>query len=359
MTSLTSYSCHAPADRSKLASVIICNYNYERFVGEAISSALNIDWPNVEVIVVDDGSTDRSRSIIESFASRGIKMIFQANRGQASAAEEGYRISKGEWVLFLDADDTVHPSLLREAKTVMRPGWSSIQFQMRLVDESGRFLGSVFPKYNKNTTPEKIRKSLATTASYPTPPTSGNLLSRDFLEQIFPLQQNMDRWIDSYFLATAPLLGDVLTVCKPLISYRIHGRNDGAQLTLDLARIARDLGRHITRTEYGAKVAQKFGVEVAPDRWRYGFYNLAMRIASLRLAHESHPIHNDAVLSCLRDGLVATCSPQGLTPLRHMAMSFWLVSVAVAPKRIARVLISWRFAPMSRPRFVQRTIQSA
>lgn len=359
MASLSNAHLQVAADPSELASVIICNYNYEKFVGEAISSALNLDWTRVEVIVVDDGSTDRSRTIIESFASRGVKMIFRANRGQASAAEEGYRNSQGKWIVFLDADDTVHPSLIREARAVMRPGWSMIQFQMKLVDETGRFLGSVFPKYNKHTTPEKIRRSLATTASYPTPPASGNLLSRQFLDKIMPLQQDMDRFIDSYFLATAPLLGDVITVRKPLISYRMHGKNDGAQLTLDVARITRDLRKHITRTGYGAELARNFGIEVAPDRWRYGFYNLAMRIASLRLARENHPIQNDTILRCLRDGVVATCSLQGLTPSRHVAMSLWLVCVALAPKRIAHVLVSWRFAPMSRPRFVQRTVQSA
>ncbi|MEY9123714.1 glycosyltransferase involved in cell wall biosynthesis [Bradyrhizobium yuanmingense] len=343
----------------ELVSVIICNYNYERFVGEAISSALNIDWPHVEVIVVDDGSTDQSRSIIESFASRGVKGIFQTNRGQARAAEEGYHNSQGKWIMFLDADDLVHPSVIREARVVMRPGWSSIQFQMRLVDESGRFLGSVFPKYRKNTTPEKIRRSLATTATYQTPPTSGNLLSREFLDKIFPLQEGMDIAIDSYFLATAPLLGDVITVSKPLVSYRIHGKNHGAQLTLDVARVALDLRRHIVRTAYGANLGRQFGIEIAPDRWRYGFYNLAMRVASLRLARETHPIQDDTVKNCLRDGLIAFFHPQGLTPLRHVAMLFWLACVAIAPKRIARVLISWRFAPTSRPKLVQRTIQSA
>jgi len=65
-------------------SVIIPNYNYDQYVGAAIESALAIDWPDVEIIVVDDGSTDNSRAVIEAFGSK-ITAIFQENASQAAA----------------------------------------------------------------------------------------------------------------------------------------------------------------------------------------------------------------------------------------------------------------------------------
>ena len=89
-----------------LASVVIVNYNYARFLGAAIDSGLAQSWPNVEVIVVDDGSTDDSRRIINTYGSR-IHPIFKSNGGQASAANVGFAAAAGDVVILLDADDAL------------------------------------------------------------------------------------------------------------------------------------------------------------------------------------------------------------------------------------------------------------
>ncbi|MBL8538965.1 MAG: glycosyltransferase family 2 protein, partial [Betaproteobacteria bacterium] len=75
-------------DPASLVSVIICNYNYAQFVAAAIESALALDWPRVEVIVVDDGSTDGSRSVTEGYTPR-VSLLTQSNSGQATAAKAG------------------------------------------------------------------------------------------------------------------------------------------------------------------------------------------------------------------------------------------------------------------------------
>lgn len=344
----------------RMLSVIICNYNYERYIGDAISSALAIDWPHLEVIVVDDGSADGSAAVIESFLSdRRATALFRENRGQAGAAAEGFRHSRGEWILFLDADDVVEPSIVRDAVEVMKPNWSMIQFQMNVIDESGKFLHNVFPKYRPDVNPSSIRKWVSEVDNYPTPPNSGNVLSRQFLDKIFPLEEGMDRFVDSYFLSTAPLLGDVLTVRKPVVRYRMHGSNDGAQSVLDISKLARDLGRHLRRCRYSAQIAGKYGVNISPERWRYGYYNLSMRLASLRLAPATHPLQDDTLGQCVRDWAISITKSQGLGSARHVAMAVWLFSVAAMPKPIARALVSWRFAPLSRPQFLRRVIQAS
>ena len=88
---------------SLLASIIIDNYNYGRFIDETINSALNQDCENIEVIVVDDGSTDDSRDVIESFGDKIIP-VYKPNGGQASALNAGFNKSKGDVIFFLDSD---------------------------------------------------------------------------------------------------------------------------------------------------------------------------------------------------------------------------------------------------------------
>src|SRR5215208_719446 len=86
-----------------LVSVLISNYNYEGFLREAVNSALNQTYPNVEVVVVDDGSTDNSREVIASYRERVVPVL-KENGGQASACNAGFQVSRGEIAIFLDAD---------------------------------------------------------------------------------------------------------------------------------------------------------------------------------------------------------------------------------------------------------------
>ena len=92
---------------SKVSILIPC-YNAERWVAAAIQSALDQTYPNKEVIVVDDGSTDGSLNVIKSFGDR-IRWETGPNRGGNSARNRLLELSQGEWVQFLDADDYLRP----------------------------------------------------------------------------------------------------------------------------------------------------------------------------------------------------------------------------------------------------------
>src|SRR5258707_11451058 len=115
---LKEISSHAVSRNAELAtepslSVIIPNHNYATYVGAAIRSALEIRWPKVEVIVVDDGSTDNSREVIESFGGK-ITFVRQANAGQMPSCVNGFRRSSGDVIIFLDSDDALHPEVMAE-----------------------------------------------------------------------------------------------------------------------------------------------------------------------------------------------------------------------------------------------------
>jgi glycosyltransferase involved in cell wall biosynthesis len=95
-----------------LVSVIIPVFNGEKFLPDSLRSIFDQDYPNVEVIAVDDGSTDGSLQILERYRER-ITTLRQANAGPAAARNLGLRCARGEFIAFLDADDLWHPAKLR------------------------------------------------------------------------------------------------------------------------------------------------------------------------------------------------------------------------------------------------------
>ncbi|WP_428658055.1 glycosyltransferase family 2 protein [Runella sp.] len=96
-----------------LLSVIIPVFNAEKFISDALQNVLAQGINNLEVICVDDGSTDRSAQIIQSVEDAGIRYFYQANAGAASARNYGLRQAKGQFITFLDADDLYPPGKLR------------------------------------------------------------------------------------------------------------------------------------------------------------------------------------------------------------------------------------------------------
>jgi glycosyltransferase involved in cell wall biosynthesis len=86
-------------------SAVITAYNSEAFVADAILSVLNQTRPVDEIVVVDDGSTDRTREVVEQFLGRSVQYIYQENKGPSAARNHGMRRTTGELLAFLDADD--------------------------------------------------------------------------------------------------------------------------------------------------------------------------------------------------------------------------------------------------------------
>src|SRR5690348_12724766 len=92
-------------------SVIIPTYNHARFLAAAIDSALSQTLKPTEVIVVDDGSTDETSSVLEAFGDK-VRVIRQKNHGVAGARNRGAEMAAGEYLAFLDADDVWLPRKL-------------------------------------------------------------------------------------------------------------------------------------------------------------------------------------------------------------------------------------------------------
>jgi glycosyltransferase involved in cell wall biosynthesis len=100
------------SERKPLISVVIPTYNSGAYVLDALVSALEQTYPHVEVIVVDDGSTDNTRQLLEPYRDR-IAYVYQSNRGLSGARNAGISHASGDWIAFLDADDVWLPDKLQ------------------------------------------------------------------------------------------------------------------------------------------------------------------------------------------------------------------------------------------------------
>lgn len=323
-------------------SVIIANFNYVRFVARAIESALDLDWPHVEVIVVDDGSSDGSRAVIEGFGDR-IQAIFQPNGGQRSANNTGFAASQGDIVVFLDADDILDSHFARAVAAVWRPGVSKVQVQMQRVDAEERSLGSVLPAIAQAPAPEDVRRWTVEMTEYPTPPGSGNAYAHDFLARFFPIGPEHDSFTDSTCLALAPLLGDVVTVLQPLVLYRQHGEND-SNLFASPGRFGREVARAMSRQRTAESICNDLGTP-QPDkaRLRSSRHLLQLRVASLRMDPLGHPLPEDSRKAALIDA-IQSVARRGFDPLsKRLAVALWSIATLTAPRPLAGHLVRWRF----------------
>lgn len=91
----------------KKVSILIPVYNAESYLAEALESALNQTWNNLEIIVVDDGSTDNSLAIAQKYASDIVKVYQQVNQGPCIARNKAFEMSSGDYIMYLDADDYI------------------------------------------------------------------------------------------------------------------------------------------------------------------------------------------------------------------------------------------------------------
>jgi hypothetical protein len=227
--------------RPRAVSVVISSYNYERFLAAAIDSAFEQTHDDVEVIVVDDGSTDDSRDIISGYG-KNVTAILKENGGQASALNAGYRKCRGELVCFLDSDDILFPTALGSACALVDEATAKVHWPLARIDAHGRDLGGRIPPHalpEGNCLAELLDRG---PAAFSAPPTSGNAWSRRFLERVLPIPEPEYRVAaDAYLLALSPLYGGLAAVPEPQTGYRLHDGNENASRSFD-ERLAESLG---------------------------------------------------------------------------------------------------------------------
>jgi glycosyltransferase involved in cell wall biosynthesis len=249
-----------------LVSVLIANHNYARYLAAAIDSALGQSHADVEVVVVDDGSTDDSRDVIRSYGDRVVS-LFQPQRGQVAALNAAFERSHGELVCLLDADDVFLPDKVERVLRAWRscPQACLVHHRMQIIDANGRPLHKPFPR---RVLQGDLRDRVARSGGWFLHAPSGALsFPRSFAERLFPVPTHgaaPGPEVDTYLARPAALIAPVVGLPDALTLYRIHGANRGATAARASRSAAHSLARLRREAAALADVMEKaFGLSVA------------------------------------------------------------------------------------------------
>jgi len=208
-------------------SVLINNYNYADYLKVAIESVLEQTFKDFELIVVDDGSTDLSKDIIDSFDDERIIRIYKENGGQASAFNVGFEKCTGQYVAFLDSDDTFDINKLEIIYGIFqRYDYAAVQHKLRVIDSEGVDMGKLHPGGILIGDHDLLGKYFEMNRTNLYSSTSGIVVPRRLLKNILPIPEKEWRiCADVPLFRPLALMGRVYTMSEPAGSYRIHGSN--------------------------------------------------------------------------------------------------------------------------------------
>ncbi|MBW4653241.1 MAG: glycosyltransferase [Kaiparowitsia implicata GSE-PSE-MK54-09C] len=347
-----------PAVNQPMVSVIINNYNYERFLKQSIDSALAQTYPKTEVIVVDDGSTDQSKDVITHYGSQ-ITPLLKQNGGQASAMNAGYEMSQGDLLIFLDADDYLFPETAEQVVAAWNPAIALVQYRLELVDEVGQFL-ELHPVRERPLDSGNVLPQLLERGRYGTTVTSGLAFSRHALKQVLPIPaQDFPMSADGYLVTVVPFYGELAVVETPLGAYRKHGNNMWAFASdsIPVERFRKSIEHEFQKYRYLALQAEKQGHQPAQDLGDRDYLHLMSRIASLRLEPSLHPSPTDSGLRLAYRGSLAVWRYSGYASSRKLVLTVWFFWVGLMPKPLTEPAIAWLMASSSRPAWIDSIVK--
>jgi glycosyltransferase involved in cell wall biosynthesis len=312
-----------------LVSVVIINYNYGRYIGECIESALGQNYEPMEVIVVDDGSTDESRAVIESYGGR-ICSSFKQNGGVISATNYGFQLSRGSLVIFVDADDYLLPGAVSaHARAHCEPGVVRSQTYMTVLDDT-RSWGARMPA--GRAADGDLRELILERGpgAYVCPPTSGNAWARSFLERVFPLPEGLKGVPqDALLMDAAPLFGRTVTLEHRGAAYRMHADNASAALAgMTLDNIQKILVHYEKRSVRLAELAATLGHGASPARWKASNWRV------LTLEYLSRRLSPRFLAPRSTKHILAAFNVRG-TLLKRLVVAGVILGIRVSPTKMA------------------------
>jgi glycosyltransferase involved in cell wall biosynthesis len=339
-------------------SIVIVNHNYAQFLQQSIDSALAQTYHNTEVVVIDDGSTDDSSEVIKSFGDL-IKAVFKKCAGQSSCYSHGLGVSSGDLLLYLDADDFLHPDCISEVVGNWKEGSVKAHFYLDVVDERGAPMHAVVPtgRLGRGTDPLRMMHLFG---AYCSPPASGNIYSRDFLAKILPMENESELWrgsADAVTIFAAPYFGAIVAVPKVLGFYRRHPNASGGVTSTfhaetSLQKLQKEHQKDLLRDRSWRLATRQTQVPrlIEPSR-------LKRRMCYLRLAGRGlDPTDNR--LNLFLKGVFSSIRWDGYAWRQKIAMSWWFAGMALLPLKKATILIRPALGISNRTLRLRKFLQS-
>jgi glycosyltransferase involved in cell wall biosynthesis len=206
--------------KTDLVSVIIPTYNREKFLQEAVNSVLNQTYKNLEIIIVDDGSTDNTRAVVENYLKdKRVKYFFQKNKGHSVARNTGIINATGKYIMFLDDDDYYFPYSVDKLLTFIKKQPESV----KMIYGDAIYFNGQSKNYNKE--PKCLPKpalyfQLLTGNIFTTP---GEIIAETkAIKDIGMFDENYVKAEDYDLWNRMALKYDIMKIDIPVVFYRKH-----------------------------------------------------------------------------------------------------------------------------------------
>ena len=327
---------------SHFVSIVVLNYNYAKFVAQAIESALAQTWPHLEVVVVDNGSTDNSLQVIERFSER-VRIVRQpVNVGQGQGYNLAFEAARGDWIVWLDADDLLDADAIAACMALVKEDTAKVQFPMRLIDGESKPIGGTVPFLRQSGDVVPIIKRFG---HYAGPPGSGNLYRCTAVADCFPVPpQDWPIGTDTVPFLSAPFHGQVVDTGRPLAGYRLHakaatmpGYTGNYSLSMAHEVAINNRVRELTL----ALLAERSGI-VVPGPFLTIPTHVRHRIISWRLAPAEHPFKDDTAASLRHLMRAALAGYPGYSRVEQIMLRVWAAGALHLPKPLALRLLGTR-----------------
>ena len=320
-----------------LVGVVVVNYNYGRFLGEALTSVFTQTRPPASVVLVDDGSTDGSLQVAAAYPGIS-RIVQQENLGHVAAFQAGFAAISTDIVMFLDADDFLYSHCMESLVARWSSGSiSKIQFQLDTVDALSRNQNMTFPHLTRELTPAEVRRRAFRHGIYPWTVSSGNAYSRAYLDSVLPIDsRRFPKSPDGYVNKLAPLYGDVVSIPEALGAYRVHGANLWAQSkSLNASVINKTVALDLSLDEEFRTRGRQLNAGIEPRDELLTPQHLEYRLLGFILDARGAPVRADSRLSLWRKALRAVWRQERLTAKAKLIWITWFTVLTCLPRKTA------------------------
>lgn len=222
-------------DKIPLVSVIMCTYNDEQYIAESIESILGQSWKNLEFIIVNDGSTDQTKAIIQSFTDDRIVYLEHPNQGQEFSKNRGIDLARGKYIAYMDGDDISKPERIKTQVDFLETNP-----EIGVCSTGIKFFGNRDGAWMPPEKDESIRYRFLFNSAMAHPTC---MIRREILEEhSIRYKQGWEAAEDYYFLSKVLEKTKGHCIQQLLYNYRFHGLN----ISVSKSEIQRNNARKIS-----------------------------------------------------------------------------------------------------------------